>query len=400
VQGNIIGLNSAGVGSLPNGNAGVGISDAAANQIGGSSVAARNIISANGDAGIFMIGSGTDGNQIQGNFIGTDLSGTLARGNTYEGIYMQANANLIGGTAMGAGNLISANNTRGIWLTNASRNTIQGNFIGTKADGTSALGNVDHGIDIDVNATNNTVGGLAAGAGNRIAFAQTLYSGVRVRDGSRNNLISGNSIFSNGALGIDLGTFGPAGIYTCESGIAANAANAGQNFPILSNVYDGTIIRVRGSMPGAAGKTYSLEFFASPSGDTSGYGEGQVFLGQTNVTLGATCSANFTAYLPASVPSNWVVTATATDSANNTSEFSKWISMLPIPLLQPPSVFSNQQISISWTNNGGNFALQQTFDLTPPVQWFDVTNAPLLTNHFFVTTLAPTNNVFYRLIAP
>ncbi len=395
IQGNFIGLDSTGANALANQNAGVGISEAAGNQIGGTTASARNVISANGDDGIFLVGNGTGGNQIQGNYIGTDASGAVARGNTYEGIYMQqANTNLIGG------NLVSANLGRGIWLTNSSWNTIQGNYIGTKADGISGLGNVFHGIDLDVNATNNIIGGTAAGAGNRIAFAQTIYAGVRVRDGAVNNLISGNSIFSNGALGIDLGAFGVSGIYDCESGMAANAANAGQNFPALSDAYSGTTTRIRGTMDGKSGKTYSLQFFASPSGDSSGYGEGQVFLGQTNLTLGATCSTNFTAYLPATVPANWVVTATATDSANNTSEFSAWIPVVTVPPPQIAFLSVQNKFSVSWTNSAGSFALQQTFSLTPTVQWTTVTNAPVLTNGFFVTTMTPTNgSVFYRLIA-
>ena len=208
VQGNVLGLNATGAGALGNGNAGVGISSAAGNQIGGTAPGARNLISANGDAGIFLIGTGASGNVIQGNFIGTDQAGSTARGNFYEGIYVQDVAsNYIGGSATGAGNLISGNNSRGIWLANASWNVIQGNFIGTRADGTNALGNVFHGIDIDANATNNIIGGTVAGAGNRIAYAQTIYAGVRVRDGSMNNSISGNAIFDNGALGIDLGIY-------------------------------------------------------------------------------------------------------------------------------------------------------------------------------------------------
>jgi parallel beta-helix repeat protein len=405
VQGNLIGLDTSGINGLANGTAGIGISGAAGNQIGGTTSGARNVISANEGWGIFLITNGASGNQVQGNFIGTDVSGTLARGNLYDGIYLQqAGTNLIGGSVTGAGNLISANSNRGIWLTNSSWNMIQGNFIGTQADGTNALGNVWHGIDIDVNSTNNTIGGAAVGAGNRIAFAQSGYAGVRVRTGALNNLISGNSIFSNGALGIDLSppdgsaNSGVNPIMDCESGIAANAANAGQNFPTLSNVYDGgTITLIRGTMDGKTGKTYALQFFASPVGDSSDYGEGQVFLGQTNVTLGSLCSSNLAIYLPVSVPTGWVMTATATDTANNTSEFSDWVSILPVPSPKM-AVTGHNQISISWTNNGGSFALQQTRSLTAPIQWTIVTNVPALINNFLVTTLASTNaSVFYRL---
>jgi titin len=408
VQGNFIGLDATGMNSLGNGNAGIGISSGAANQIGGATSGARNVISGNGNSssglgGVFFVGAGTTGNQLQGNYIGTDSSGTVALGNVNDGIFLQQVAtNFIGASAAGAGNLISANGVDGIYLTNASRNAIQGNFIGTKADGTNALGNVFHNVELDVSATNNTIGGSTLGAGNRIAFAQTsLRSGIRVRNGSLRNLISGNSIFSNAELGIDLGTFGVTANVPCESGVAANAANAGQNYPVLTNVYSGTATQIRGTLNSGTGKTYLLQFFSNPSGNALGYGEGQVFLGQTNLTLGATCSSNFTVLLPVCVPAGWVVTATATDPANNTSEFSAWTNVVIVPQVQASAVNrTNQQFSLSWTNNGGSYVLQQTFSLTPPQQWIAVTNASLLTNRFFVLSLNATNeDAFYRLLA-
>ena len=349
VQGNLIGLNAAGANSLGNGNVGIGISSAAASQIGGAAAGARNVISGNGNNGIFLLGAGTAANVIQGNYIGTDQTGTLARGNVQDAIFVQdannnqiggsaagagnllsgnnanggnsgnngiyltnaswnfiqgnrigtdvsgtsnlgnswnaiymqnANSNQIGGAVAGAGNLLSANGREGIDLVSASGNVIQGNFIGTKADGTNALGNALHGIDLDVGSTNNTVGGTATGAGNHIAFTQTsLYSGVRVRNGATNDLISANSIFSNAELGIDLGTYGVTPNLDCESGVAANAANAGQNFPVITNVGSGSITRVRGTFDSAPNRTYLLQFFASAKGNSLNYGEGQLFLG-------------------------------------------------------------------------------------------------------------------------
>jgi hypothetical protein len=417
IQGNYIGLNAAGTAGLGNGlatgdSAGIGVSDASANTIGGTAAGAGNVISGNNGAGIYMIVATASSNVVQGNFIGTDRSGTVAVGNYWEGIYLQqAATNQIGGSAGGAGNLISGNNAQGIFLTNASWNVIQGNSIGTKVDGTNNLANQLHNVELQLNANHNFIGGAAAGAGNRLAFASANYNqsycGVRVRTGAANNLISGNAIFSNGALGIDLSptdahsnNAGVNPVLDCESGAAANAANAGQNFPIISNVYSGAITRVRGTMDAKAGNTYTLQFFASPTADPTGYGEGQVFLGQTNLTLGSTCSSNFTAYLPAPVTPGWVVTATATDASNNTSEFSAAVSIGSVPpvgLAMP----SHSQLVLSWTNNGGSFALQQTYSLTPPINWFAVTNLPVLTNNFMVTTLGPTNSsVFYRLTAP
>lgn len=405
IQGNVIGLDVSGANPLGNGDAGVGISSAAGNLIGGSTAAARNVISANGGEGIFVEYTGASSNVIQGNYIGTDATGTAGRGNTYEGItILVGGGNQIGGTAGGAGNLISANGARnlngGIYVGDSGGNVFQGNFFGTAADGITALGNFGHNIDLQPGATNNLIGGTSAGAGNRLAYAQGIYCGVRVRDGAYNNLISGNAIFGNGTLGIDLGTFGVTANTGCESGMTSAQANYGQNYPTLSNVYSGAITRIRGSLNSKVNQTYTLQFFASPSGDSSGYGEGQVFLGQTNLALGSSCSANFTVYLPAAVPPGWVVSATATDPRNNTSEFSGWVSAVPLPPVQL-ALPGNRQLALSWTNNGGSFALQQTFSLAPPVTWLPVTNLPVLKTNFMVTTLGLTNSsVFYRLIAP
>jgi titin len=401
IQGNLIGLDATGTNSLANGNAGVGVTSAAGNQIGGIGPSARNVISANGDAGIFLIGAGTTGNQVLGNYIGTDSSGTQARGNTYEGIYVQdVPTNFIGGSASGAGNLISGNNTRGIWLTNAPWNVVQGNYIGTQEIGINPLGNVFHGIDIDVGATNNTIGGTAPGAGNRIAFAQTIYSGVRVRNGSMNNLISGNCIFSNGGFGIDLGGFGVSPIYDCQNDVPSGTANNGQNYPVLSNAYAGNNgISIIGSLNSGAGNVYTLQFFASPIGDSSSNGEGEYFLAQTNITLATgMCSSNFVVFLPVSELANWVITATATGPTNNTSDFSNWVPLVPVPSLKLSLSGPLNQISIAWTNNAGNFlVLQTTGSLSPPVQWTTAT-PPTLINGLSVLTLSPTNaGAFYRL---
>ena len=410
IQGNLIGLDAAGANSLGNGQAAIGINGSANNQVGGSAAGARNVLSASiisggGGFGISILNAGATNNIIQGNYIGTDITGMVGRGNASVGIAVEnVSGTQVGGPTAGAGNLISANNHDAIYFTNASRGVVQGNIIGTKADGISALGNLEHGLDLYGGSANNIVGGTTAGAGNVFAFARTFsgfgYCGVRVRDGASNNVISGNSIFSNDGLGIDLGTYGANVIYACESGMAANAANGGQNYPTLSNVYSSTLTRVRGTMNGQTGKTYTLQFFASPTGDTNGYGEGQVYLGQTDVTLGGTCAADFTAYLTSPVASGWVVTATATDTNNNTSEFSKWVTAIPVPPVLVAKPGPNQ-LALSWTNNSGSFALQQTPDLTPPPLWTMVTNAPVLVNNFWVTTLFTTNgSLFYRLLAP
>ncbi len=404
IQGNFIGTASDGKTGLKNLWAGVGVSHAPGNIIGGTSPGAGNLISANaidsGDAGIYLIGSGATGNVIQGNKLGTDVTGTLPLGNRHEGVYLQnAPSNTIGGATAAAANLISDNRTRGIFLVNAPWNVIQGNLIGTKQDGVSPLGNVFHSVECEIGANNNTIGG-AGGAGNTIAFAQSVYAGVRIRNGSYNNAILDNRIFSNGALGIDLGNVaGPNAIIPCGT---TGDANKSQNYPVLAHAVSGNGTGIRGMLNSKPNRPYLLQFFASPICDPSGYGEGQVYLGQITVVTGANCTNSFVANLPTSVPPGYsVITATATDGDKNTSEFSVCIPAGPVPTLEVESVINNQ-VQISWTNTATGFVLKETSSLSPPIQWSAVTNAPVVINGQFVVTLAvnsapTTGNRFFVL---
>lgn len=421
IQGNLIGLDVRGTNALPNGAGGIGLFYAVNSQIGGTTAAARNVISANKPYGIFIESPLATNNTIQGNYIGTDITGGLARGNTYEGIYIQDSSRTqIGGTTPGAGNLISGNDTVGIWFTNTTLNVIQGNYIGTDVTGTNNLSNGEHNLDFEANSSANIVGGTNALAGNLIAYAPGGFAGVRIRVGSQNILISGNSIFGNSGLGITLGVnFEENANVDCESGVAANAANAWQNYPVITNVIcnPGTTL-IRGYLDSGTGKTYQLQFFANPAVDPSGYGQGQVYLGTTTLTLGSTCTSNFTALLPVSVPAGWAVSATATDPNNNTSEFSADdLAANPPPIhlaLAGPSYHSITNSKgnpatyvtytnalISFTNGSGPFTLQQTFSLTPPVNWIAATNPLVLSNgNYSVVSPAGLTNVFYRLTAP
>jgi titin len=404
IAGNLIGLSASGTSALGNNAAGVGLFFVSNNVIGGTSPGARNVISANGNQGGVFFDLGASGNQLLGNYIGTDVTGTQALGNHSHGVWLgpQTAGNGIG--TPGAGNVISANAVDGIFLTNSSGNVIQANYIGTKADGTNALGNTFHNLELQANATNNTIGGTMPGMGNTIAYAKTpLYSGVRVRPGSLNNLISGNSIFNNAELGIDLGAYGVTPNTDCESGMTAANANFGQNYPTLTSAYTGASTRIAGTLDAQPGNTYTLQFFASPAGNALGFGEGDVYLGQTTLTLGSLCSSNFAVDLPGTVSSGWVITATATDSNNNTSEFSAWLPVIPVPPIRLTQSRNGQnaQISLAWTNNGGSFSLLKTASLSPPINWQAVTDIPVLVSHFETLTLSPTNpSVFYQLVTP
>ncbi|MDQ4121541.1 MAG: CSLREA domain-containing protein [Acidobacteriota bacterium] len=171
-------------------------------QIGGANASEGNLISGNFNHGIYVRAS--DNVIIQGNRIGTDASGTSAIGNT-DGVNIDSSRNnIVGGTTTGARNLISGNNDDGVSITGSrsSGNVVQGNFIGTDISGTAGLSNIDMGVSIGGSALNNIIGDTAGSAGNLIAF--NGVSGVFVATDSTRNSILANSIFSNTGLGIDL----------------------------------------------------------------------------------------------------------------------------------------------------------------------------------------------------
>ena len=320
IQGNFIGLNAAGSAALGNSGAGIGNDGrrrTGITTIGGLAAGAGNVISGNGLSGI---SNGAAGTIVQGNFIGTDVSGTIDLGNTTEGILNHGGSTVtIGGGASGARNVISGNGGHGI-LTAGS---VQGNFIGTQSDGVSPLGNNGHGVLFA--GIGATIGGLAAGEGNTIAH--NGLTGV-ILGVSTQTAILGNSIFSNSRLGIDLGNFNieTNGVTVNDAGDGDTAgANKLQNFPVLAAVSTtATATTIQGTLNSTPNTTFRLEFFSNAVIDPTGFGEGQTFLGFTNVTtpLGGN-DVSFTVTLPVAVPVGHFVTATATDSAGNTSEFSQ-----------------------------------------------------------------------------
>ena len=219
-----------------------------------------------------------------------------------------------------------------------------------------------------------------------------------MRTNAFNNLISGNRIFGNDALGIDLGNVGVNPNIPLQTGVAGTNANHLQNYPLITNVVSGTATLIRGSFDSAPNKSYALEFFSSPAGDASGNGEGQVFLGQTNLVLGNISPTNFSFMLPTTVPVGWVITATATDSANNTSEFSKWLPASFVPQLQTATRLVSGQFTLSWTNNGGSFSLMQSTNINPPL-WLP-TGIASPTSGVYSVLMIPSNQAnFYRLMA-
>lgn len=209
VIGNYIGVSADGTTAVPNGGYGVLIYDRSDyNIIGGAAPGEGNLISGNTLDGVSLQGTGTVGNQVLGNHIGTNAAGTAALPNGRDGINLAGvYDSIIGGAASGAGNLISGNVRYGIELTGyfTRTNIIQGNFIGTDVTGLLPLGNGQDGIRIEQESRLNVIGGTASGAGNTIAYNGGM--GIYVTTGA-GNVMRRNLLFANTGLGIDLHPIG------------------------------------------------------------------------------------------------------------------------------------------------------------------------------------------------
>jgi len=334
VQGNFIGTDVTGNLALANGSDedGLQISYGTDNLIGGTTPQERNVISGNNSEGIFLAGLGTSRNIIQGNFIGTNAAGNAAIPNQFEGVVMQqASDNIIGGSVPGAGNVISGNGDFGISIVvdGATGNVVQGNFIGTQADGVSPLGNFASGVLITAEAPNdNAIGGMVPGDGNVIAF--NGGDGISLRfdnanDFSTGNAILGNSIYSNGGLGIDLGA---PGVTPNDDGDGDTGPNHLQNFPVLTSAVSANgEVTLMGNLNSTPSSGFRVEFFANDACDDSGNGEGQDFLGSVDLTTDASGNGDISASFNVLLSGASFITATATNlSTLDTSEFSSCLS--------------------------------------------------------------------------
>jgi hypothetical protein len=321
--------------------------------VGGSTLAARNLVSGNNGIGINTGGGSVTNVLIENNFVGIDRTGTNGLGNGGAGVTITtATKNSV------IGNVIGGNAGAGVTL-NTAGNIVQGNAIGTDITASLNLSNHTAGVAL-TSASDNVIGG--ASAGNFIAF--NGGAGVSVSQGvpnRTNNLISANGIFRKGALGIDLDALGVTSNDTCSAGAGANRL---QNFPVITSATsDGSSsITIAGFLHSVPSTIYTLEFFVNNVCDPSGFGEGETFIGSTNVLTGANCTNVFTATLPVGVPEGLVLTATATDPNNNTSEFSRCVPIAgPAPFRITAITRTGNDIRVTWTMSPGQTnALQRT----------------------------------------
>ncbi|HNP29217.1 MAG TPA: DUF4347 domain-containing protein, partial [Nitrospirales bacterium] len=281
IVGNYIGTDVTGTVDLGNGSAGLYIFSAQNTIIGGTIAADRNLISGNQGSGILRQGS-NGGNVIQGNYIGTDVTGTLNLGNTQNGIaFSGSGADTIGGAAAGAGNVISGNTMTGISIgAGANSVTIQGNFIGTNAAGTGALANSSDGIS--VNANNTQIGGTTALARNVISG--NTSDGIELSGDT--NVVEGNYIGLDGTGMVALGN-GGHGVWM-TSGATSNIIGgnvAGAKNYISGNSGSGVFMDSGAGSNSISANTIGLAVDGLTDRGNVGHG---VFTNTGNNTIGGT----------------------------------------------------------------------------------------------------------------
>ena len=371
---------------------GAGIATAVNLQIGGATAVEGNLISGNNGYGIE---TASDGAIIQGNKIGTNAAGTAAIGNSNDGVRVFGVSSFIGGSNSGEGNLISGNKNGVTLEVGANLTRIEGNKIGTNLAATAAVANTVHGISVKSNnvgigfannapsvniISGNTIDGIAisgnatgvdifnnyigtnasdanlangfagvvvtqcganirvgadaaiAGAGNTIA-----YNGIGVIAWDSPTCVSfpaayisvairRNSIYSNGSgAGIDL--VGVSGTDANDLGDADTGTNGLQNYPTLLKV---SPTQLYGTLNSKPNQTYAVDFFQNTACDSSGNGEGKNLIGTASLTTNASGNVtyNLTGYV---VSVGQIITATATDSSGNTSEFSPCLTATNSP---------------------------------------------------------------------
>ena len=315
IENNYIGTDSSGEVALPN-QAGIGLL-ATRVTIGGSfdlfggGLGQGNVVSGNVGLGIYLTYGGE--NYVAGNLVGTNAYGTAPLPNG-AGIQLAIEA-----ADVVYGNLVSGNSLYGIRLLRTNTTNIVGNRIGTSLDGIMPLPNAGSGVLIVGSSLGNWVG---SGTPNIIAFngAPGVSIGTDATDASNDNRISSNSIHDNGSQGIDLGSDGVTPNNDCDGGRGPNLL---QNFPVLTSAApSGASVTIRGNLNSVPNSVFLVEFFSNTLCDPSGYGEGEKYLGSAQVTTDVSCDANFEVTLPVGVAPGSFITATATDAAGNSSEFS------------------------------------------------------------------------------
>ncbi|MDO9002609.1 MAG: DUF4347 domain-containing protein, partial [Aquabacterium sp.] len=312
VQGNYIGTDATGTVDLGNAEYGLYVDDAGTVIIGGTAAGSGNLISGNNGGGIYV--SNTGGATIQGNMVGLNAAGMAALGNTGVGIYVNtSSASTIGGNTAAARNIISGNTTYGIQVVSSPTggHVVKGNYIGVGSDGTTLLGNGSAGVYITGN--NTVIGGKGLGDGNIIAG--NGGAGIAVVGGIddlfyRNSIYSntglGIDLNNDGVTYNDYNDGDGGANYQNNFPVITSVVTNG-----ASTVISGSI----DWYPQAQAQPIYIEFFSSASKDASGHGEGKTYLGFAQVTTDAsTGDATFSLTVTGVTVGDWITAVANVES--------------------------------------------------------------------------------------
>ncbi len=344
IEGNYIGTDASGTVSI---SSSLGISvDSADVTIGGSEPGAGNLVSGHSGDGIHF---GGNNGHVEGNRIGTDASGTMPLPNTANGLSI-AGASGVRVTR----NVISGNGGGGINLT-GSNCVVTNNFIGTDASGHSALANGGPGIAIERDSNDNMIGDADPGIANIIAFNGgdgVILSTSPSSPPGKGNTIRRNVLYANRGLGINLvGLDFAPGPAPNDPMDADDGPNGMQNYPLITSItYGGGTTTVSGVLGSAPSATFDLDFYANAACAfrPHDYLQGEYYMGSTSVLTDATGAAAFTVDLPVAALPDTPISATATSADGSTSEFSQRIVFTVGPASGPAA--GGTPIALSGTN--------------------------------------------------
>lgn len=413
VMGNRIGTDASGANAIPNGFTGVGIWDSAAsNEIGGMTAGAGNLISGSGN-GVTIGDTNTSGNVVQGNFIGTTTNGLAALGNSGSGVYIRngASGNRVGGTSAAARNVISGNMSEGVLISDpgTTGNRIQGNDVGVGADGSTPVGNNGQGVVIENGAQGNFIGLDLSGAGAGNIIANNGAEGVIVYNTNTDgDTIRGNAIFNNGRLGINLvgGTEDFYGVTANHVGVVSGP-NDLQNYPVITAAsVSGGSTAVTGTLNSTANRTFLVDLYRNSVDDPSGHGQGQVYLGAASLTTDGSGNGTFLFSTSGNFAGQFIA-ATATDgTVGDTSEFGVSVAATNGPaLLAFTGPYTRNGSGFAFNvilQTNLPYTIQASTNLGATNSWVVLTNFTAVNSPVPYVDAGATNLVqrFYRVVTP
>ncbi len=340
---------------------------------GGVAADEGNVISGNGGDGV-QIADQANSNVVTGDDIGTDATARLPLGNAKAGIEIDGSlSNEIGGTDPGDADVISDNGDWGVTINGANENVVEGDFIGTDSTGTLELGNARGGVDFSQGASYNTLGGTAADAGDLITDNSgpgVVVTGDQAdNDQSNGDQITADRIFGNAGQAIDLGDDGVSPNRSFNQG----GPNDWQNSPLMVVTAGGEIQGWLGESEPQ--QTYRIDVYASAGYGPGDSGEAQDYLGSVQATTDEGGQVLFTTPFtpPAGMP---VITATASVSWIGTSELTSFRQGAAEVPPQPIRLAPGQMVSFTSSADrpialedpwAGPFAFTWDLTLSAPV---------------------------------